>query len=240
MDTRERLSQTDALVEELKEYFLTDAIEAGDKLPTEKQLCETYAVGRSTVREAIRTLQVMGYVEIRPGRGAFLAAKKLSTVDAALTAWLAENTPGLEETIRIRQALEALAARMAAAKGTDAELARVDMARLAYEEALVKKDYPSLTGLDEAFHKAIFLATHSELLNTLNGVVVLAFRQWRERTYKFGEYAAQAVIPHQRVAAALLARDAELAELQIRRHLDKVLVDFTAAMRKQPDAGGSL
>ena len=230
MDHKERISQTDAVVEELKRFFLSDQIQVGDKLPTEKQLCENYRVGRSTVREAIRTLQVMGYVELRPGRGAFLAAKSLSSVDATLAAWISENKPGMEETLRIRQALESVAVSFAIEKASDAELARIDLTRLAFEDALMRKDFAALSGLDETFHKAIVQASHSELLATLNNVAAMAFREWRDHSFKYEEYAAKAVLPHQRIAAALLARDGELAELQMRRHLDQVLADMIAGM----------
>ncbi len=225
MDSRERISQTDTVVEELKRYFLSDAIAVGDKLPTEKMLCETYRVGRSTVREAIRTLQVMGYVEIRPGRGAFLAAKQLTGVDATLTAWIAEHKPTLQETVRIRTTLETLAVRFAIEKGTDADLARVDRCRLDFEDAMSRKDMSALASLDEAFHRAIVTAGHSELLDTLNSVVIIAFREWRDRAFRNAEFAAQVVMPHQRIVAALTARDIELAELQMRRHLDQVRSD---------------
>lgn len=223
MDSKERISQTDSMVEELKRFFQSDGIAVGDKLPTEKKLCEAYHVGRSTVREAVRTLQVMGFVEIRPGRGAFLAAKTLSGVDANLAAWIMDHKPGLEETLRIRQGLETLAARFAVQKASDAELQRIDQCRLAFEEALIRKDFAALRGLDEEFHRAIVAASHSELLATLNSIVGIAFREWRDRSFLYEEYAANAVMPHQRVAAAILARDGELAEFQIRRHLDKVL-----------------
>lgn len=221
MESRERISQTDSVVDELKRYFLSEQLAVGDKLPTEKQLCEKYSVGRSTVREAVRTLQVMGYVEIRPGRGAFLAAKKLSGVDATLAAWIAENKPGVDETVRIRQALETLAVRFAIENATDAELVRIDLCRLAFEDAVVRKDFLALPSLDEGFHRAIILASHSELLATLNSIVVIAFRGWRDQVFRFEDYATKAVVSHQRIATALLARDAELAELQMRRHLDQ-------------------
>lgn len=230
MEGRERISQTDAVVEELKRYFLTDKVAVGDKLPTEKQLCENYQVGRSTVREAIRTLQVMGYVELKPGRGAFLAAKDLSRFDAALAAWISEHKPGLDETLSIRIALETLAVRFAIEKASDAELARIDLTRLAFEDALMRKDYEALPGLDEAFHRAIIAAGHSDLLATLNSVVVLAFREWRSRSFRLIDYAAKVVVPHQRVALALLARDPELAQLQMRRHLEQIAHDMTAGM----------
>lgn len=231
MNRKERISQTDAVVDELKRFFLSNAIEVGDKLPTEKQLCEKYRVGRSTVREAIRTLQVMRYVELRPGRGAFLSAKSLAGVDATLAAWVAEHKPGLEETVRIRQALEGVAIAFAIEKASDAEIQSVELARLAFEEALARKDNLELSDLDEAFHRAFVRISHSELLVTLNTVVSMAFREWRERSFRYEEYAATAVIPHQRIAAALLARDGELARLQVRRHLDLVLADMIETMQ---------
>lgn len=235
MDGRERISQTDAVVEELKRFFITDAVAVGDKLPTEKQLCETYQVGRSTVREAVRTLQVMGYVEIKPGRGAFLAAKDLSSFDAALAAWIAEHKPGLDETCRVRTALETLAVRFAIENGSDAELSQINLARLAFEEALMRKDYDALPALDEAFHRAIIVAGHSELLSTLNTVAINAFREWRYRSFKYVDYAAKAIVPHQRIALAILARDPELAELQMRRHLAQISADISAGMQPQND-----
>lgn len=226
MDCKERVSQTDSMVEELKRFFHSDGIAVGGKLPTEKELCETYHVGRSTVREAVRTLQVMGYVEIRPGRGAFLAAKTLPGVDANLAAWIVERKPGLEETLRVRQGLETLAVRFAVEKATDGELAQIDRSRLAFEEALMRKDFGALRGLDEDFHRAIVAASHSELLATLTNIVGIAFREWRDRSFRYEEYAASAVMPHQRVVAAILARDGELAEFQMRRHMEKVLHDI--------------
>jgi len=223
MDTRERISQTDAVVDQLKRYFLSDRINEGDKLPTEKMLCETYHVGRSTVREAIRTLQVMGYVEIRPGRGTFLVAKDRSLVDASLAAWITEHKPGMEETLRIRQTLETQAVRFAVEKAADSELARVDLMRLSYEDAFFRRDFAALPSLDEAFHQSIMAASHSDLLITLSNVVGLAFRSWRDRSCKLEDQASKAIVPHQRIASALLARDGELAELQMRRHLEQVL-----------------
>lgn len=230
MDSRERLSQTDAVVEELKRLFASDDIAVGDKLPTEKMLCQTYRVGRSTVREAIRTLQVMGYVEIRPGRGAFLAAKRLNHVDSTMAAWISDHKPSLEETIRIRLSLETLAVAFAAEKATDAELERIDRIRVAFEEALARRDFASLPSLDEEFHRSIAGAAHSELLLTMVNILGLAFREWRDRSFQVKTHAANAVMPHQKIAAALLARDVEMAQLQMRRHLEKILVDMAEGM----------
>lgn len=226
MEARARISQTDALVDELKRFFHSENVQIGDKLPTEKKLCETYLVGRSTVREAIRTLQVMGYVEIKPGRGAFLAAKKLSQFDAALASWVTQHKPGAEEILRVRVALESIAVRYAVEAGTEADFQRIDRARIEFEEALFRRDLEALPALDEAFHRSIFEAGRSELLNTMNAIVENSNREWRARLFRNAEFGAKSVLPHQRIALAVLAKDSELAQLQARRHLEQIAMDM--------------
>ena len=61
------------VVDNMKNYISSDAVEPGQKLPTEKEWCEKLDVGRGTVREAFRVLEAKGLIEIRPGRGAFVS-----------------------------------------------------------------------------------------------------------------------------------------------------------------------
>lgn len=224
----ERFSQTDALVSELKRFFLSDKLEIGDKLPTEKQLCETYHVGRSTVREAIRTLQVLGFVELRPGRGAFLLAKKVSSLEAALLSWYSERRPSLDETLRIRSQLSILAVGFAIEKGLDTDLARIDLARLSFENALIRRgSEEELCVLEDTFHRMIVEAAHSELLLVIDPVVNAAYGGWRGRAVSILEYASRLVVPYQHITLAILARDRELAELQTRRHFEQMATYMT-------------
>lgn len=230
----ERRSQTDAVVAELKRFFLAGGIEVGGKLPTEKQLCETYRVGRSTIREAIRTLQVMGYVELKPGRGAFLASRTMSAFDAALLAWSAEHKPGFGETLRMRLTFAVLGVRFAIEKGTDADLARIDLARLAFEQGVIRGcGGEELSGLDDAYHRSIVVAGQSELLGVLDPVVGTSYGEWRERALRFEEYAQGLVVPYQRITLAVLARDVELAELQTRRHYERVTSDMLLGLERR-------
>lgn len=77
MEAIERVSAVQAVEERLISYLKDENVNVGDKLPTEKQLCEELKVGRGTVREAIRMLQARGMVETRPGRGAFVLSKEI-------------------------------------------------------------------------------------------------------------------------------------------------------------------
>lgn len=230
MSNNERLSQTDALVEKLRKFFQSKAIEVGDKLPIEKELCETYHVGRSTLREAIRTLQVMGYVKIKPGSGTYLQAKTLDNFDASVVRWIAEHQPDVEEIVTARIAIETLAVRLACEKGTPKQLAAIDKARVAYEEALEQQDFGSLRSLDEEFHRAVFIASGSQLLTTMGSILAVAYRNWRDRSLRIKKHAANAVMYHQRIAALIAAHDPELAQIQMRRHLEQVIIDMSEVM----------
>lgn len=230
MKNNERISQTDALVEKLKRFFLSKKIELGDKLPIEKELCETYHVGRSTLREAIRTLQVMGYVQVRPGSGTYLVARELGGFDSSVVMWIAEHQPDVEEIVTARLAVETLAVRLAAEKGTSKHFTAIEQARLAYEDALAAEEYASLRTLDEEFHKAIFAATGSQLLSTIGSMLAMAYRNWRDRSFRIKKHAANAVMYHQRISAHILDRDAELAQVYMRRHLEQVLIDMTEVL----------
>ena len=75
MEIGTRISAVQQVEEALRKYILSDEIQIGNKLPTEKVLCDSFGVGRGTIREAIRLLQAKGLVELRPSRGAFVLQK---------------------------------------------------------------------------------------------------------------------------------------------------------------------
>ena len=85
-----RLTIVQQVVDGLKEYIMSGELQVGDKLPTERELCQQFGVGRGTVREAVCTLQALGFVEMIPGKGSYVASKEESS-DKEITRWFAEN-----------------------------------------------------------------------------------------------------------------------------------------------------
>ncbi len=236
MDSVARVSQTDVVVGQIKGLLLSDAMCVGDKLPTEKEFCETLKVGRSTIREAIRALQVMGYVKILPGRGAFIAAKNLDDATPPIVSWLASNKVQVEDVVEVRLGIETLAARLAAERAAPADLNALDAVRQTFENALAGDEHDQLAKLDEEFHQAMVDASRNELLIALNKVVSLAFGEFRKNSFRIKEHAANAVIPHRDILNALRARDAELVQVFVRRHLEKVLEDRETVVRRRESA----
>lgn len=232
-----RVSQTDMIVKELTAWFQTDAIAAGDKLPTEMELCDRLQVGRSTLREAIKALQVMGYVTIEPGRGAFLKRKNLDNPVHQLLSWLGSRKTEVADLIEVRMQIEPFAARLAVERGSDADIARIDARRNDYERLLQIEPFDDGVGeqlgeLDAAFHAAIAQASHNLLLIDLNTVAAEAFKAYRQRSFMIKSHASNAVGPHRKIVAALQARDAAAAQRTMKSHLFKALEDMSLGAGK--------
>jgi len=232
MQPIERVSQTDMIVKELTKFFLTDAINAGDKLPTEMELCERLRVGRSTLREAIKALQVMGYVKIEPGRGAFLKQKSLEQPVHRLLSWLGSRKTEVADLIDVRLQLEPFAARLAVERGTDDDIARIDAVRVEYESVLGSGPFSESIGdklgeLDARFHGGIGEASHNMLLIDMNTLVIEAFKEFRTRTFRVESHARNAVSPHRKIVGALQKRDAPGAQRYMKGHLFKALEDMS-------------
>ncbi|MFA6506166.1 MAG: FCD domain-containing protein [Treponemataceae bacterium] len=231
MQPIERVSQTDMVVKELTKFFLTSEIAEGDKLPTELELCERLRVGRSTVRESIKALQVMGYVNIEPGRGAFLKRKILDTPVHRILSWLGSRKVELAEFIEVRMQLEPLAVRLAVERGTADDITKIDAIRTEYEKMLASGPFDEKIGdklgdLDARFHAAISEASHNTLLIELNNLVIEAFKEFRDRTFKVENHAKNAVAPHRKITAAIQKRDAVAAQRHMKEHLFKALEDM--------------
>ena len=112
MKSIERMPVVEQVTARLKEYIQSDERQVGEKLPTERELCDDLNVGRSTLREAVRILQASGFVENRPGKGAFIANKEGYVVKDAVQ-WISENKVSLRDFIEVRMAIEELAIRLA-------------------------------------------------------------------------------------------------------------------------------
>lgn len=197
----------------------------GQKLPPELELCQSLSVGRGTVREAFRLLQAKGIVEIKPGRGAFVSEAPAagSAID-----WLVENERDLRDFLDVRTALEPLAARRMAERCREEDVRRLADLHRSFLAAIEAGDSKRIGILDEQFHSAIVDSCGNSLMIEINTRVCAGIRTFRSKTFQVEENVRNAVRPHSNIMNAILARDADQAELEMRAHLDKVQEDLTA------------
>ena len=123
-----RLSLSDHIVEQIADQIARGALKPGDRIPSEKQLCEKFGVGRTSVREALRSLSVMGVLESHMGDGTFVASNASRFLERSFHWGLLLNPKVAGDLIETRLMLESHTAYLAAAKATLEDLERMEEA----------------------------------------------------------------------------------------------------------------
>ncbi|WP_311954968.1 FadR/GntR family transcriptional regulator [Halomonas garicola] len=157
---RHRPSLVDEVIANLKTALEQGRWAVGERLPVEASLAEDFAVSRNTVREAVRVLCHTGVLETRQGAGTFVRALR----GAGDTLREVERAR-LRDQLEVRQTLESDAARLAALRRSDADVAAMREALNAREAA--GEDIDARIEHDQRFHLAVVQAAHNEALATL-------------------------------------------------------------------------
>ena len=226
MEPISRVPIVQQVEERIRELIQEEQYQPGKKLPPEMELCQRLGVGRSTVREAFRLLQAKGVVEIKPGRGAFVAENPAER-DIGAIDWLVENERELRDSIEIRTALEPMAARRMAERCNTEDIRRLENIHRSFLSAIQEGDAAMIGRLDEQFHSAIVESSGNALMIEINSHVCQGMQTFRSKTFQVEQNVKNAVMPHSNIMNAILARDAAQAEREMRAHLDKVQEDLT-------------
>ena len=156
------VSIIDTAVGQIKDLILSGTLRAGEKLPTEMELCNSCGVGRSSIREACRTLKALGYIEMKPGKGMFVAFPAESP--GKTTEWFAAHKLETDDYFDVRFAIEPYAVRLAAERAEPEELAELQKLHRAYLALVGSGDAERLAIYDRSFHEQIVRLTHNELM----------------------------------------------------------------------------
>ena len=215
--------------ERIRELIDSKKYTEGIKLPTENELCQSMNVGRGTVREALRLLQAKGLVEIKPGRGAFVASKQAADTNPVV--WLVQNEKELRDAIEVRNALEPVAARKMAETASEAALRRLEKIHADFLAAVKAGDTIQIAELDELFHGWIVRESGNQLLNEINVHLIQGMHTFRSKTFTVPENVRNAVEPHTRILNAITGRDGNAAEQEMRKHLKMVNEDLSSSIK---------
>ncbi|MEE3626537.1 FadR/GntR family transcriptional regulator [Nitrospirillum sp. BR 11752] len=197
----------------------------GQRLPSERDLAETFDVSRPTVREAMIALEILGLVEARHGSGIYVTEQALASEAAA------ELDIGAFELTEARRLVEGEVAALAAATITDQEL--TELAALVAE--IGEENARNAVGeqADRRFHLAIARATrNTALVGVVEQLWDMRYQSplcmaMLERARTVGDQPR--VEEHQRILHSLAARDGQAARAAMRDHLGRVIEGLLAA-----------
>jgi DNA-binding FadR family transcriptional regulator len=223
--------------EQLKEAILLGHFAQGDKLPPETELAAQFGVSRPTVREALGGLATAGLIRKVPGvaGGSFVNSVNTHSLSQMLQesvdTTLRLGTLHIGEITEVRKILEIPAARLAAERRTDGQLA--DLRAIVERQSATTLDDPEIPNYDRAFHALIGQVSENRLLAAFISAVHGATHpvEYLEVT---AETAHATVKQHLAIVAALEAGNADDAAEAMEVHLDYVLRNSTDYPRQQP------
>jgi GntR family transcriptional repressor for pyruvate dehydrogenase complex len=212
------------IVEQIRELMTGGELKPGDKLLSERDLAERLQVSRPSVREAIRSLELMGFVEIRRGGGTFVRDTNADDIIRPLAMFLAAERGSLLEMFEIRRIFETAAARMAAERASAEEVSRLETALETMRERFNARDSEKGEEADVEFHFGIAEATHNALLirlfRTLSAEFTRAVSVARRELYLDEDNPKKLVAQHRRIFTAIKGQDPESAARAMREHLN--------------------
>ena len=203
-------------------------IRAGERLPPERELAEQLGVARASIREALRTLELMGVIEIRPGRGSFVAGDVGSPLDSLISSWMSVHQGWLREVIELREAVETQAARLAAVRATGEDVATMERANASMRLATEAGDVERYIEADAAFHDAVACASGNRLLRRALNSIAREIYSYRVAVGRLLGRAAleRSLSDHEAIVRAIEVRDALAAWHAMQQHIMAVPRDL--------------
>src|SRR3954454_5393480 len=127
-DKVRRVRSFDDVLEQLREAIPSGRSRPGERLPNERQLCETFGVGRPTLREALRSLEAVGMIEVRPGKGggSYAVTPSESTLGDALASLVSLRGASLEDLAEVRVDFEGESAAWAARRAEAGDIGTLE------------------------------------------------------------------------------------------------------------------
>ncbi len=225
MKAIEKVSAVQLAEQSIREYILRDDVRIGDKLPTERELCETLHVGRGTVREALRVLQTKGFIELSPGKGAFVASKE-ELNGADLANWFRENEIKIKDCLEVRAGIEPIAVKLAIQKCSDKDIKKLRAMQNRSVIAAYNNDVVSLAQCDEQFHTFIVELSQNKFLIDISKKLNYSLSEFRSKTFNIPQNVQNFIPAHEAIIQAFEKRDAELGVQSLLEHLNYVNEDL--------------
>lgn len=221
----EKKKAYESIVQQVIDLIEIGKLKQGDQLPSERELTDIFKVSRTTVREAIRTLESMKLLQSRQGTGTYVLASKEEDVIQPLAAALFNAKDDIRDIFYIRRIIEPHVALLAAENATPQEIEELE--RILRRQELCIKTEESIIETDTAFHNLMASATKNRVMERLIVALVDFLRQTREKSLMSDDEhrnkrSKRSLEGHRRVLAAIKSGDSEAAQKTMLQHLEDI------------------
>jgi GntR family transcriptional repressor for pyruvate dehydrogenase complex len=213
-----RTTLTADVCREMVSHLIRGDWSAGERIPPERDLCLQLGVGRASLREALKALEIMGMIETRLGDGTYVCHRSEFLSRPLLWAITGSALSEAHELVEARCLIEMGTVGFAAERATGEDLKEIGDYLDQMEASL--NDVTAFEGADIGFHLAVAQAAHNQIL--LNALLLIRnlMQKWIDEALRRPGVAAQALDQHKQILLGIAKRNPERARAAMRQHLD--------------------
>lgn len=211
-------STYEIIIEQLQELIMSGTLKPGQKLPGERVLSEKFGSSRNSVRLALKLLEFMNLLEVRPGSGVYISSSK-NLSDASINLnWknIAKHHP-LMDLIETRKCFEPFVAALAAENATESEIEEMEE-NLEIMENGIKINKEVITQAAR-FHELIYKSSKNIILNQIGHMLHNLSDESKKISLRKYEHTIQSLEEHKKIIFSIKERDPNLASESMRDHL---------------------
>jgi len=198
----------------------------GDRLPGQRELATKLNIGRSTIREAIRYLEALGYLETHLGLGTYVVSSAPDPIENSLSAWLAANKDKVVKVFEVREALESKAAELATINACSDDIQLMKETLISMEKAIEEKNQTRVAELDEIFHDLIGQMAGNSLLLQMIENISSVLTEARGAVLDMPGRAVRSLNEHWAIYEAINASDPSRAKQAMSQHIINAIHDI--------------
>ncbi|TPG36521.1 FadR/GntR family transcriptional regulator [Mycolicibacterium hodleri] len=210
----------DVLADQLRERILSGDLAEGSPLPAERELVRQTQMSRATVREALRILEVQNLLRVKAGRagGAFVQRPSTTSIANSVSMLIRGRRIRLVDLMETREAIEPFCAHLAVLMRTDQDLAELERANVAMQQA--GSDLERFLRANLEWHVGVAVASHNELLIGFMTALSQALHAGTENAaFIDDDVRGVTVRAHSAITSAIRGRDGVVALRRMRSHV---------------------
>jgi len=228
------LKAYEQIADQLRELITTGRLVPGERLPNEATLARQFGVSRATVRESLRVLSAQNLVRTAKGAGggSYVTLPSVDHISEFLRSnfnlMTASQDVSLEDLLEARMLLEVPAARLAAARRTEEDLAHL---QATIPEELLSLSVTDQFSFNKNFHSTVLEACGNKLLYVSAQPIFSVLQRALQRSHLSTAFHRSIDESHRRIVAAIAAGDADDAEREMREHLEHLRPEYERTWR---------
>ena len=200
---------------EIRSYIITHELKAGDSLPTEQAMCQMLGVSRNVLREAIKSMELMGMIQSCPGRGTVVKEFNLDFIfQNVLFFTVGEERKPIQEMLMIRKAIELSYMRQAYLALTSEDIRNIRESLEAIKAKWEQRIF--FHADDKVFHMTLFRHLNNSVLNSLLEAIWSVDENFKKEEKL--KYLDETIVKHENIVRALEAHNQELFEASMLAH----------------------